>query len=57
VTISGPPPPPRPGDSVNHDELEALIVEAHRRVPLRRMGIAACVLAALAGTAIFLGGT
>jgi Tol biopolymer transport system component len=52
MTISAPPAPPRPGSAVNHDEL---IEETRRRGRLRRIGIAACVLAAAVGAAIYLG--
>lgn len=49
--------PPRPPERtpVDTDALDALIEEARRRTRRRRIGYAACALAALAGAAIFIG--
>jgi hypothetical protein len=58
LTISAPPRPPRPGDPVDRDELEALvnalIEEARRRARRRRRIYAGFgILAAFAGAAVF----
>jgi Tol biopolymer transport system component len=58
VTITAPPRPPRPGDPVDRDELEALvnalIEEARRRARRRRrIFVAVVASAALIGVAVF----
>jgi hypothetical protein len=54
LAVADPPRAPEQ-ERVDADALDALIEEARRRARRRRLGYAACALAAIAGTGIFFG--